>query len=213
MDNIAEEPVLNQTGQIDAPTVLQFKIIYWGPGESGKTTNFIRLGEKFQSKRISKGFSIATTDNRTLWQDSLYFQFDFEFKIPYKVIIQVATCTGQERFLSTREYVVQGADGAIFVGDSDPMRMDSNVRSYNELIAFAKHHKIPILIQLNKRDLPTRVSVDEFKSVLRLPKAETDQFGHKLVYETIAMKGIGVIEIFNDMVEKILYNYFSKIAG
>ena len=211
MDNIAEEPMQNPTLKMDGPTVLQFKIIYWGPGESGKTTNFIRLGETFRSKKISNGFSIATTDHRTLWQDSLYFQFNFEYKIVYKLIIQVATCTGQERFLSTREYVVQGADGIIFVGDSDPMRMDSNVRSYNELIAFAKHHRIPILIQLNKRDLPNRISVDEFKSVLRIPKAETDQFGHKLVYETVAKQGIGVVEIFNDMVEKILYNHFSKI--
>lgn len=210
MDNTAEEQMQPNTIEVDKPTILQFKIIYWGPGESGKTTNFIRLGETFRSKKVSKGFSIATTDHRTLWQDSLYFQFDFEYQMAYKLIIQVATCTGQERFLSTREYVVQGADGVIFVGDSDPMRMDSNVRSYNELVAFAKQNRVPILIQLNKRDLPNRISVEEFKSVLRIPKTETDQFGHKLVYETVANKGIGVVEIFNDMVEKILYGYFSK---
>lgn len=210
MENVSEKTVQLPNTNTAKPEMLQFKIIYWGPGESGKTTNFAVLGERFKSKKISQGFSIETTDNRTLWQDSLYFQFDFTFQIPYKIVIQVATSTGQERFLSTREYVVEGADGAIFVADSDPMRMNSNIRSYNELITFAKQQKIPILTSLNKRDLPNKISIDEFKTMLRLPKAEVDQFGHKIVYETIATEGTGVVEIFNDMIERILYNYFSK---
>ena len=57
--------------------IIQFKIVYWGPGESGKTTNFIHLREKFNSIKISNGFSIETSDGRTLWQDALFISFKF----------------------------------------------------------------------------------------------------------------------------------------
>ncbi|MHA1526168.1 MAG: hypothetical protein ACTSQD_03980, partial [Promethearchaeota archaeon] len=101
--------------------IIQFKIVYWGPGESGKTTNFIRLREKFNSIKISNGFSIETSDGRTLWQDALFISFRFDLEgVNYDIITQIVTCTGQERFLSTREYVLDGADGIVFVGDSDP---------------------------------------------------------------------------------------------
>jgi hypothetical protein len=184
-------------------------LVYWGPGESGKTTNFFKLKETYPERKISQGFSIATTDERTLWQDSLFLKFNFHYTKPYELIIQIVTCTGQERFLSTREFVVQGADGVIFVADSDQERMESNMRSYQELIAFSKENKTPILIQLNKRDVKNAVPLEVFKNTLRLPRAETDHFGHRIVYEVIAKKGIGVVEVFNDMIERILFEHFS----
>ncbi len=101
--------------------IIQFKIVYWGPGESGKTTNFIGLRERFNSIKISNGFSIETSDGRTLWQDALFISFKFDLReVDYTIITQIVTCTGQERFLSTREYVLDGADGIVFVGDSNP---------------------------------------------------------------------------------------------
>lgn len=190
--------------------VVQKKLVYWGPGESGKTTNFIKLKETYPIKAISQGFSIATTDERTLWQDSLFLKFNFHYEKLHELVVQIVTCTGQERFLSTREFVVQGADGVIFVADSDQDRMESNMRSYQELIAFSKTNKTPILIQLNKRDVKNAVPSEVFKNTLRLPNADTDHFGHQIVYEVIAKKGIGVIEIFNDMIERILFEHFSK---
>lgn len=76
-------------------------------------------------------------------------------------------------------------------------------------MAFARDHRIPILIQLNKRDLSDAISVQEFKAHLELPRTTRDALGHQIVYETIATESIGIYEVFKDMVEKILLNHFS----
>lgn len=183
----------------------QIKIVYWGPGESGKTTNYEVLLEHFKEKKISKGFKINTTDKRTLWQDSGFISIMLPIRrINYNFIVQITTCTGQERFISTREYVITGADGVIFVGDSDPKKMDENIRSYNELLAFTANKDIPWLIQLNKRDLPNAISIDEYKKKLNLPKAMRNERGNLIVYPAITIKKQNVVEIFGDLMEQII---------
>jgi len=182
----------------DVNGLIQFKIVYWGPGESGKTTNFIRLKEKFNFIKLGDGFSIETTDGRTLWQDSLFLSFDIELRddMKYKIITQVVTCTGQERFLSTREYVLDGADGIIFVGDSDPEKKEQNRRSFRELISFAKAEGIPYIIQINKRDLTDAMKIEEFKKLLGLPSFEKYPDGTSVVYPATAIQGKNVILCF-----------------
>jgi len=148
----------------DSENMIQFKIVYWGPGESGKTTNFFRLREKFDLLKLTRGYSIETTEGRTLWEDSLYLLFKFTLHdVKFNIICHVVTCTGQERFLSTREYVLDGADGIMFVGDSDPRKIEQNKRSFRELVSFAKPKNIPYLVQLNKRDLEGAIPIKEFK--------------------------------------------------
>jgi len=169
--------------------IIQFKIVYWGPGESGKTTNFIRLREKFNSIKISNGFSIETSDGRTLWQDALFISFKFGLEgVNYDVITQIVTCTGQERFLSTREYVLDGADGIVFVGDSDPNLVEQNKRSFRELIGFVNAKKIPYVVQLNKRDLDDAIPINSFKKSLGLPSDEVYSDGTYVTYPTIALE-------------------------
>lgn len=191
--------------------IIQFKIVYWGPGESGKTTNFLRLKEKFSLLKISNGYSIDTTDGRTLWHDSIFFTFNLQIKgKKYNIITQITTCTGQERFLSTREYVIDGADGVIFVGDSCPDKIEQNKRSYRELISFVNRNNIPIVIQLNKRDLPDAISLKNFKKHLGLPNLDKNEDGTPIVYETVALEGENVVRIFKDLVMKIFINFFIK---
>ncbi len=191
--------------------IIQFKIVYWGPGESGKTTNFLRLKEKFSLLKISNGYSIDTTDGRTLWHDSIFFTFNLQIKgKKYNIITQITTCTGQERFLSTREYVIDGADGVIFVGDSCPDKIEQNKRSYRELIGFVNKNNVPIVIQLNKRDLPDAISLKKFKKHLGLPNLDKNADGTPIVYETIALEGENVVRIFEDLVMKIFINFFMK---
>lgn len=191
--------------------IIQFKIVYWGPGESGKTTNFLRLKEKFSFLKISNGYSIDTTDGRTLWHDSIFFTFNLQIKgKKYNIITQITTCTGQERFLSTREYVIDGADGVIFVGDSCPDKIEENKRSYRELISFVNRNNIPIVIQLNKRDLPDAISLKNFKKHLGLPNLDKNSDGTPIVYETIALEGENVVRVFEDLVMKIFINFFIK---
>jgi signal recognition particle receptor subunit beta len=186
----------------------QVKIVYWGPGESGKTTNYEYLKKVLAAQRVSTGFSVETTTRRTLWQDSIYFQFPMEAAEPFTLVTQIATCTGQERFLGTREYVIDGADGVVFVADSDPAKMRENLRSYRELVTFSRRRRTPILVQLNKRDLPGAISVAAFKQYLGLPDAEVDSFGHRIVYEAEAQRGVAVLTVFSDMIERILFRGF-----
>ncbi|MFX0042545.1 MAG: ADP-ribosylation factor-like protein [Candidatus Hodarchaeota archaeon] len=193
----------------DNENMIQFKIVYWGPGESGKTTNFFRLREKFELLRLTKGYSIDTTEGRTLWEDSLYLLFKFALNdIKYNIITHVVTCTGQERFLSTREYVLDGADGIIFVGDSTPEKIEQNKRSFRELISFAKAKEVPYLVQLNKRDLKNAISIENFKVQLGLPSQEQYPDGTFVVYPTVALQGENVIACFKDLILQIIYNYF-----
>jgi len=193
----------------DIENMIQFKIVYWGPGESGKTTNFFRLREKFELLKLTRGYSIDTTEGRTLWEDSLYLLFKFTLNnARYNIITHVVTCTGQERFLSTREYVLDGADGIIFVGDSSPEKIEQNKRSFRELISFAKSKNIPYLVQLNKRDLESTIPVENFKVHLGLPLQEQYPDGTLVVYPTVALQGENVINCFKDLILQIIFKYF-----
>jgi len=189
--------------------VLQFKIVYWGPGESGKTTNYFRLREKFDGVKLNAGYSIETTDGRTLWQDSIRLSFYFNLKeVKFNIIAQIVTATGQERFLSTREYVLDGADGVVFVADSDPEKMEQNKRSFRELSSFTHDKEIPYVIQLNKRDLENAISLEAFKAGLGLPQSDEYDDGTPIVYPTVALKGDSVRRCFEDLMLQIIFNYF-----
>jgi hypothetical protein len=191
--------------------IIQLKIVYWGPGESGKTTNFFRLKEKFNHKRITEGYSIDTMDGRTLWQDSMFLSFEASVNnVDYTIIVHIVTCTGQERFLSTREYVLEGADGIIFVGDSNPNKLEQNARSFRELLSFASPRRIPYIIQLNKRDLNIKIDLKKFKKKLGLPQEEVYSDGTYVVYPSIALTGENIIESFRDLLGQVLFNVFNS---
>jgi signal recognition particle receptor subunit beta len=191
--------------------IIQFKIVYWGPGESGKTTNFMRLREKYHYTKLTDGYSVETTDGRTLWQDSVFLSFNLNLKrSKFNIIAQIVTCTGQERFLATREYVLDGADGILFVGDSDPEKLEQNKRSFRELISFAGPMNIPYVVQLNKRDLKDAISIEEFKKQLGLPLVEEYPDGTLVVYPTKASIGENVIRCFQDLMLQVIICYFSS---
>jgi len=192
--------------------IIQLKLVYWGPGESGKTTNFKRLREKFYTLKLTNGFSVETTDGRTLWQDSIFLSFDFQLgPTNYSIIVQIVTCTGQERFLATREYVLDGADGIVFVGDSDPEKIEQNKRSFRELISFAGPKKIPYVVQLNKRDIDDAIPVDMFKKQLGLSLDESYPDGSPILYPAIASTGENIIPSFRDLILQVIFDYFNTL--
>ncbi|TFG03275.1 MAG: hypothetical protein EU542_02865 [Promethearchaeota archaeon] len=203
--------ISNQSNENRLQDVLQLKIVFWGPGESGKTTNYFRLREKFNGIVLNKGISISTTDGRTLWQDSIRISCYLNFgDLKYNIIIQIVTCTGQERFLPTREYVLDGADGVIFVADSNIAKMEQNKRSFRELISFTNEKKIPFVIQLNKRDIESAISIADFKRLMELPPFEHYSDGTKVVYPTVALQGENVRECFEDLMFQVISNFFMK---
>ena len=210
-ENEGEIGLSGKSGSNALKEVLQFKIVYWGPGESGKTTNYFRLREKFDGVKLNTGYSIETTDGRTLWQDSVRLSFYLNLaKIKYNIITQIVTATGQERFLSTREYVLDGADGVVFVADSDPDKMEQNKRSFRELTSFTHDQQIPYVIQLNKRDLENPISIEAFKKGLGLPQSEAYEDGTLVVYPTVALKGESVRQCFEDLMIQVIFNFFRE---
>jgi len=191
--------------------ILQFKVVYWGPGESGKTTNYFRLREKFDGVKLNRGYSVETTDGRTLWQDSIRLSFYLNLgDIKFNIITQIVTATGQERFLSTREYVLDGADGVIFVADSGSDKLEQNKRSFRELVSFTSEKNIPFVIQLNKRDLEKAISIEKFKKELSLPKFEKYEDGTQVVYPTVALEGDSVRKCFEDLMVLVMLNFFHE---
>ena len=210
-ENKSQLELVNDFDFNDRSNMLQFKIVYWGPGESGKTTNFLRLREKFDLLRLSRGYSIETTEGRTLWEDSLYLLFDFMLKdVKFNIITHVVTCTGQERFLSTREYVLDGADGIVFVGDSNPEKLEQNKRSFRELVSFVSAKNVPYQVQLNKRDLENAIETTKFKIALGLPLVESYPDGSKVVYPTEALQGKNVVDCFKHIVLQVIFEYFKE---
>ena len=200
-----------KSGSNSLKEVLQFKVVYWGPGESGKTTNYFRLREKFDAVKLNRGYSIETTDGRTLWQDSVRLSFYLNLaKVKYNIITQIVTATGQERFLSTREYVLDGADGVVFVADSDPQKMEQNKRSFRELTSFTQDQPIPYVIQLNKRDLDEAISVEAFKKEIGLPQFEEYEDGTRVVYPTVAVEGESVRICFEDLMFQVIFNFLRE---
>ena len=201
--------ISDKSGTNSLKEVLQFKVVYWGPGESGKTTNYFRLREKFDGVKLNRGYSIETTDGRTLWQDSIRLSFYLNLeKVKFNIVTQIVTATGQERFLSTREYVLDGADGVVFVADSDPKKMEQNKRSFRELISFTSEQNVPFVIQLNKRDIQGAISEKGFKKELGLPKFEKYNDGTRVIYPTIALEGDSVRKCFEDLMVLVLLNFF-----
>lgn len=176
---------------------LQLKAVYWGPGESGKTTNFRVLKRAYHAQLASGGFSVETTEGRTLWADSLHLVYRLPLAGATRlVVVQLTTCTGQERFLATREHVLANADGVVFVADATPGRLAENLRSFRELRQFTRGRGTPIVVQLNKVDVEPRLARETFAARAGVPAGR--------VHEASATLGTGVVECFVELVERML---------
>ncbi len=183
--------------------LLQFKVAYWGPGESGKTTNYLWIKRKLGKYKASQGFSIQTSQKRTLWADAVWLRTEIDVASQHFLIMwQVVTATGQERFLSTREFVLAGADGAVFVADASPGREADNLRSFQELLGLTANARIPIVVQLNKADVPDSIPPAKLAKVLGIPAGE--------IYSSVAVKGEGVVEVFHAITAEVLKAFFAK---
>lgn len=147
------------------------KIVYYGPGMSGKTTNLEIIHQKAPKDHTGDMVSIATESDRTLYFD--YLPMDLGSINGLRIKMQLYTVPGQIYYNATRKLVLQGADGVVFVADSHPNKQDENMESLRNLEENLKEmglsfQQIPCVIQLNKRDLPDAMSVEEMKEALDL---------------------------------------------
>lgn len=135
---------------------VQVKIVYYGPGRGGKTTNLEFIQNKFRERLKTKMVSIKTHGDRTLFFDFLPFEIG-EIN-GYNVRIQLYTVPGQVKYSATRRLVLKGVDGVVFVADSTEERREKNILSLEQLREDLAHYnkdlqKTPIVIQFNKIDL------------------------------------------------------------
>lgn len=135
---------------------VQVKIVYYGPGRGGKTTNLEYINRKFRSRIKSEMVTVKTYNDRTLFFD--FLPFDIGMIKGYTIKIQFYTVPGQVKYNATRKLVLRGVDGIVFVADSMTLRQEMNVKSLENLKEnLASFNKdlatMPLVIQYNKRDL------------------------------------------------------------
>ncbi len=145
------------------------KIVYYGPGLCGKTTNLQFIHDSAKPDSRGKMIALATETDRTLFFD--FMPLDLGKIGGYKVRFHLYTVPGQVFYDASRKLVLKGADGVIFVADSQPGRMEANLESLENLDFNLKEQgidlaEIPFVIQYNKRDLPDVVPVEELRAQL-----------------------------------------------
>lgn len=175
------------------------KIVYYGPGLGGKTTNIQVLYERTGNGHKGKLISLATETDRTLFFD--FFPLELGTIRGFRTRFHLYTVPGQVFYDASRKLILKGADGVVFVADSQAIRMDANLESVRNLSEHLAQNgsaldRIPYVLQLNKRDLPSAVPVPEMVRELRV-KDEP-------VYEAVAIRGIGVFETLKAVVQQVL---------
>lgn len=175
------------------------KIVYYGPGLCGKTTNLEYVFNKVNPETRGKLISLATETERTLFFD--FLPVDLGSVRGFKTRFHLYTVPGQVYYNASRRLILKGVDGVVFVADSKADRMDANIASmqnlYENLVDYGYDpEKIPLVIQYNKRDLPDAVAVEELRAQLN-PQGLPD-------FDAVATKGIGVFDTLKAVSKLVL---------
>ncbi|HEY3111295.1 MAG TPA: ADP-ribosylation factor-like protein [Chloroflexota bacterium] len=175
------------------------KIVYYGPGFGGKTTNVAKIHETAPSEAKGELLSIATETERTLFFD--FLPLDLGEVEGYKVRFQVYTVPGQPMYERTRVAVLTGVDGVVFVADSGRARFRENLQSMEEMRRILEAlgrplDRTPLVIQYNKRDLPDAVPVPVLE-------ARLNKWGAPHV-EAVASSGQGVLPTLREISKLIV---------
>ncbi|MFS8637370.1 MAG: ADP-ribosylation factor-like protein [Gemmatimonadota bacterium] len=165
------------------------KIVYYGPGLCGKTTNLEYIYQRVNPETRGKLISLATEAERTLFFD--FLPVDLGSIRGFKTRFHLYTVPGQVYYNASRRLILKGVDGVVFVADSKADRMDANIASLQNLYENLQEYgydpaKVPLVIQYNKRDLPDAVPVEELRAQLN-PGGLPD-------FEAVAIKGTGVFD-------------------
>ena len=175
------------------------KIVYYGPGLGGKTTNLQYVYQITNAENKGKLISLATETERTLFFD--FLPIDFGQIRGFRTRFHLYTVPGQVFYDSSRKLILKGVDGVVFVADSQEERFDANLESISNLTENLKEqgfdiNKIPYVLQLNKRDLPNAMPAEDLKQQL-LVKGEP-------VIEAVAPQGVGVLTTLKAVARQVL---------
>lgn len=184
------------------------KIVFYGPGLCGKTTNLQYIYKKTNPDSKGKMISLATETERTLFFDFLPLALG-EIR-GFKTRFHLYTVPGQVFYDASRKLILKGVDGVVFVADSQIERMEANIESIENLrINMAEQEydldKIPFVIQYNKRDLPNVVPLEEMKKALN-PRSVPD-------FEAVAMEGTGVFDTLKAIAKLVIMELKRRQEG
>ena len=176
------------------------KIVYYGPGLCGKTTNLQYIYKKTTPEQKGKLISLATETERTLFFDFLPLALG-DIK-GFRVRFHLYTVPGQVFYAASRKLILKGVDGVVFVADSQIERMEANMESIEDLkINLAEQgyelEKLPFTVQHNKRDLPNVAPLDEMNALLNPNSVPW--------FEGVAMTGQGVFETLKNVAKQVLF--------
>jgi hypothetical protein len=175
------------------------KLVYYGPGLGGKTTNLEYVYGKINPDTRGKLISLATEQERTLFFD--FLPVDLGSIRGFKTRFHLYTVPGQVYYNASRRLILKGVDGIVFVADSQAERMDANIAAMENLYENLADYgydpqKLPIILQWNKRDLPNAVPIEEIRAQLNptgLPE-----------YEAVAVEGKGVFDTLRAVSKQVL---------
>ena len=188
---------------------LQVKVVYYGPALGGKTTNLVQVHDHVQTAQGGKGklVSLATSSDRTLFFD--FLPIEAMAIRGFKTKFQLYTVPGQVIYNTTRQLVLRGVDGIVFVADSQYDKMEDNVKSFTNLEENLKTQNlsladIPYVLQYNKRDLPNAAAMEYMDFLLNNREAAVPSFG------ACAHKCDGVFETLNMITRMLLHKFISE---
>ncbi|MAE96437.1 MAG: hypothetical protein CL910_17450 [Deltaproteobacteria bacterium] len=172
------------------------KLVYYGPALSGKTTNLQKLHELLDPGTRGKMVTLDTADDRTLYFDFLPVSFGTQGGFTMK--LKLFTVPGQVMHKATRKVVLAGADGVVFVADSQRSAASANAYSWRDMEANLKSNGIdfegiPKIVQFNKRDLPDVKPLDEIRA----------SWGDIATFPAVATAGEGVVETFRELLRQV----------
>ena len=181
------------------------KVVYYGPGLCGKTTNLQFIYDSLPSNNKSKMLSLATKTDRTLFFD--FLPLDLGKIRGMRTKLQLYTVPGQVYYNSTRQLVLKGADGVVFVADSQDFALDANIESLQNLEDNLRRqgiriNKVPVVMQYNKRDLPNVLPVEELEKDFNRLKVP--------YFESVATTGLGVEETLKGIAHQVLTHLIKK---
>ncbi len=181
------------------------KIVYYGPGLGGKTTNLQFIYDKTNPQNKGQLISLATETDRTLFFD--FLPLDLGTVRGFRTRFHLYTVPGQVFYDASRKLILKGVDGIIFVADSQEARMDANLESLDNLKVNLRENgfdlaNVPYALQFNKRDLPNVVSYDEMLRALNIKQEPT--------FEAVAPKGVGVFETLKAVAKQVLHELSKK---
>ena len=188
-----------------AKRVIDFKIVYYGPGMAGKTANLQYINRSLPNANRGNMISLATGDDRTIYFD--FLPVSALTVRGFQTRFQLYTVPGQVQYNATRRLVLRGADGLVFVADSQFERLRENVESLRNLEANLREYEstldqIPYVLQYNKRDLPNPAPLSYLEFVLNRRTSRVPFF------EASAIEGRGVFDTLNTVSRMALASEF-----